>query len=432
MSAWPFLVQLGQGFIQILLTPLFYIAILLVYLQYKKQVSLERKLFGVRVTSAENQTLKSLLYGILGGIVTSLLLSGTGIVFHPTDFVYVWILAVILALVFNVRFICFAYAGGILSIVSLLLNTLPWISIEWEWAASIYSDIRSLSVSHLLALVAILHLVEALLVFLQGQDGVTPVFVQSKRGRLVGGFVLQKLWVLPLAAVVATGTNGFEPPAWWTIFPVTGLSGLQIVPIPAVLGYSGVALSRHPAEKTARTSKYLAIYALLLLFFTLTGAKFAPVLLWVAAVFSPVAHEILIRFEMEDEKSKPHRFVKPLQGLRILSVIPGSPAESLQLKPGEIIAKANGVPVNSPFELHFALNQNPAFIKLEVVDEQGEIRFASKPRFDGEPHSLGLILVPDETVREYVRLDTIPIWRQFWSSIFRSSKGKVDSALHKQ
>lgn len=421
MQAVPFLLELGRGFLGIPLTPFFYVAILLVYLQYRRQVALERQLFGVRVTAAESQTIRSIGFGILGGILTTLLTSALGVVLNPTDFLYVWILAVILVF-FNVRFICFAYSGGILSFVALILKTLPEYPISWSLLANIYTDLRALSIPHLLSLVAILHLIEALLVALQGGAGAAPVFLQSKRGRLIGGFFLQKFWILPLAAVVVTGGAGLQPPAWWTILPIAGLQGLQVMPIPAVLGYSGVALSRHPMEKAARTAKYLAIYAVLLLAMSIIGAKYAPPILWLAALFAPIAHELLIKWEMEDEKLRQPLFVNPLQGIRILSVLPGSPAESMELRSGDTIVKANGVPVNTPFDLHFAFNQNPAFIKLEVVDEQGEIRFVGKPRFTGESHNLGLILVPDDAVKEYVRLDTIPLWKRIWISLNRGNR----------
>jgi hypothetical protein len=308
MQAVPFLLELGRGLLQISLAPIFYVAILLIYLQYRRQVSLERRLFGVRITSAELQTVQSIGYGMAGGILTTLLISGFGVVLNPTDFVYVWILAVLLAIL-NVRYICFAYAGGILSVVALLLNALPEVSIGWPWLAGLYKDLRAISIPHLLSLVAILHLIEALLVWLQGGVGAAPVFVESKRGRLIGGFVMQKYWVLPLAAVVATGTGGLEPPVWWTMLPIVGMQGLQVIPIPAVLGYSGIALSRHPKEKAVRTAKYLAFYACMLLILSVLGAKFSDLLLWAAAVFAPVAHEFLIKWDLEDEKLRQPIFV---------------------------------------------------------------------------------------------------------------------------
>jgi hypothetical protein len=427
MQVVPFLLELGRGFFGNLLTPFFYIAILLIYLQYRRQVSLERQLFGIRVTSAEQQAIRSLGYGAVGGLAATLLISGIGIVLNPADFLYVWVLAIILA-IFNLRFVCFAYAGGILSFVSLLLHAFPDMTLGWPWVANLYADLRSLSIPHLLALVAVLHLTEAILVAVQGGQSASPVFLQGKRGRLIGGYILQKYWVIPLGAIVMTGTGGFDSPAWWGLLPMIGWQGLQIFPIPAVLGFSGLALARHPQEKAVRTARWLAAYALILLGLALAGAYWSP-LLWAAAIFSPVAHELLIWWEMTDEKIRQPKFAKPLQGVRILAILPNSPAEGMELKPGETIVQANGVPVNTPFDLHFAINQNPAFIKLEVVDENGENRFAGKPRFSGDHHGLGLILVPDEAAKEYVRLDSIPIWKRIWNSVSGSKHQGKSTAV---
>lgn len=420
MQVLPFLLELVRGFLSNLLTPFFYIAILLVYLQYRRQITLERQLFGVRVTSAEQQVMRSVAFGVLGGLAATLLISGLGIVLNPTDFAYVWVVAVILA-VFNLRFVCFAYAGGMLSFMSLILHVMPEFTFGWTWLEGMYSDIRGLSIPHLLALVAVLHLVEALLVGLQGGENASPVFIQGKRGRLIGGYILQKYWVIPLGAIVMTGTGGFESPAWWGVLPLFGLQGLQILPIPAVLGFSGLALAHQPREKAVRTAKWLAVYAVALLGLALAGAYWWP-LLWIAAIFSPISHEILVWWEMTDEKIRQPRFVKPLQGIQILAILPGSPAEGMELKPGETIVKANGVPVNTPFDLHFAINQNPAFIKLEIIDEHGENRFVGKPRYSRDHHGLGLILVPDETAKEYVSLDSIPIWKRIWNSVNGSKR----------
>lgn len=426
MQALPFFVELGKGFFGNLLTPFFYAAILLVYLQYRRQVGLERHLFGVRVTSPEMQAVRSLGFGAIGGVAATLLISGLGIVLNPADFAYVWGVAIFLTL-FNLRFICFAYAGGILSVVSLILNTLPEYNIDWNWLAGAYEDLRALSIPHLLSLVAVLHLIEALLVALQGNEGASPVFVQSRRGRLIGGFILQKFWVIPLAAVAVTGTSSFNTPPWWGVLPLIGAQGLQILPIPAVLGFSSLALARHPREKAIRTARWLALYALILLGLSI-GGGYVPALLWLAALYSPIAHEVLVWWEMVDEKVSQPLFVNPLHGLRILALLPGSLAESMELKPGEIILKANGVPVNTPFDLHFAINQNPAYIKLEVIDENGGIRFVGKPRFSGDHHGLGLILTPDESAKEYVSLDALPIWKRVWNSMNGSKRGDQTTA----
>jgi hypothetical protein len=394
-------------------SPWFYVALSLIYLQYRRQNRLERHLFGLRVTSPVEQTMLSLVFGIIGGAVVTALLSLFGIVLRSQDFTYIWIVAILLACL-NVRYICFAYAGGILSLLSLLLQSLPPLSFRAPVLLDIYRDLLALQVSHVLALVAVLHLVEAMLVWWQGGRGATPVFLAGKRGRLVGGFALQKFWVLPLAAGVLTGVQpSVQPPSWWGILPLPSVSGLEIMPVPAVLGFAGLAIAREPAAKAKRTAGALALYALCLLLLVI-GSAWYPPLLVAGAVFAPLAHEWIVFWERADERNRAPLYVHPVRGLRILAVLPKSPAREMGLSPGETILRVNGMEVCSKFDLHAAIDRNPAFVRLEVADVRGEIRLVKKPLYEGEHHALGVILVPDEEDAQAVHLESVPLWRIFW------------------
>lgn len=412
--------DLAREFAGNAVSPLFYIAILLIFLQYRQQGLLERKMFGLRVTSPFEQTLKSLVFGITGGIVATSLLSLLGVVLNPRDFTYIWVLAILFSL-FQVRYICFAYAGGVLSLLSLSLHILPPLTFGHFFMATLYQDLLQLQVAHVLALVAVLHLVEALLVKVQGGQGAAPVFVQGKRGRLIGGFALQKYWVLPLAAIVVTGVpQSWQTPSWWGLLPLPILAGLQILPIPAVIGYSGMALAHDPHKKAGRTALALGVYAIVLLGLVV-GSTYVNGLIWFAALFAPVAHEWIIFWERADEWNRIPLYVAPLKGLKILHVLPFGPAREMGLRSGEIIVKANGFPINTKYDLHFAINQNPAFIKLEVMDERGEVRFVQKPLYEGEHHGLAIILVPDDSSDYYVQTNSFSLWKAIWN---RARNGK--------
>jgi hypothetical protein len=334
-----------------------------------------------------------------------------------------------LALV-NVRYVCFAYAGGLLCVTSLILQALPEFSGGPQWLMGIYRDLLSLHISELMALVAVLHLVEALLVRFHGAQSPLPVFVEGKRGRLIGGFILQKFWVIPMGVFVVTGAGDLVPvPDWWPLMSLGAQgAGLQIVPVPAILGFSGAALTKTPQQTTHRTSNHLLAYSVLLLGLAIGSSYYAP-LLWLTALFCTVAHELLILWEMREEQSGQPLYVRPLQGLKILTVLPGSPAEEIGLKSGETILKVNGMPVSTPYELHFAINQNPAYAKLELLTSEGEPRFASTPIYMGDHHQLGIILVPDDQARQYVRLGSISPWRWLWGRLVGGGK-QAPSSYH--
>lgn len=430
MTELSFLLGILTGFGQVVAHPLFYVALLLVLLQVRRQNDMERRMFGVRATLFGDHVLRSLFFGIGGGLAATLLLAGVGVVLSPVDLIYVWVLALMLMLV-NARFICFAYAGGILSVISLLLNVLPVLAAGPDWLLRVYTDIRNMQVADLLALVAILHLIEALLVRYNGASHPMPVFVSGKRGRLVGGFILQKSWVVPMGAFVAVGANtGFSAPDWWPLMSLGAVAAgtLQVVPVPAVLGFSNVALTKTPQVKANHTAKMLMLYSLILLGLAIGGSYWTG-LLWVAAIFCFAAHEALIFWEIHGEQTGQAIYVKPLQGLKILAVLPNSPAMGMGLLSGETIVKANGMPVNTPYDLHFAINQNPAFVKLEVLTPEGEPRFAGTPIYTGDHHQLGIILVPDDQARQYLSLQSIRPWRWLWGKLVGGGK-QAPSTYH--
>jgi len=422
MTEVSFLLEILTGLVQVVAHPLFYVALLLVFLQYQRQNNLERRMFGVRATSMGDQFLRSMLFGVFGGLIATILMTAVGVMLSPIDMTYVWVLALVLA-VFNVRYTCFAYAGGVLSVVSLALNALPVFTLQPGWLETVYTDLRNLHVPDLLALVAILHVVEALLVRWNGSYAPLPVFVEGKRGRLIGGFVLQKFWVVPMATFVVTSSGAaLDTPSWWPLMSLGAIAGgLQILPVPAILGYSGAALTVTPREKANATSLYLALYGFALLALAVGGSYYAP-LLWAAALFSPIVHELLVLWEMRTEQAGQPLFMRPLQGLKILAVLPKSPAAEMGLLSGETIVRVNGTPVNTPYDLHFAIMQNPAYAKLEVLTPEGEPRFASTPIYMGDHHQLGVILVPDDQARQYVRLGSISPWRFLLGRLFGGRK----------
>lgn len=426
MTELAFLMEIFMGLVQVVAHPLFYVAILLVLLQYQRQNNLERRMFGVRVTRLGDQFARSLLFGAAGGLVATVLLTVVGVVLSPTEMTYVWVLALVLA-TFNVRYTCFAYAGGLLSLASLILNALPTYAFDQLLVQTVYEDVRGLHVADLLALVAVLHIVEAVLVRWTGAHGALPVFVEGKRGRLIGGFILQKFWVVPMATFVVTGTGAeataLDLPAWWPLMPLGAAAGaLQVLPVPAILGYSGAALTQTPREKVKLTSRLLALYGLVLLGLAI-GAAWWPPLMWVAALFAPLVHELLVLWELRGEQAGQPIYVRPLHGLKILDVLPKSPAMEIGLQSGETIVKVNGTPVNTPYDLHFALSQNPAYAKLEVLTMAGEPKFASTAIYMGDHHQLGVILVPDDATRQYVRLGSISPWRWLLGRLIGGRKG---------
>ena len=167
----------------------------------------------------------------------------------------------LLLMLIQQRFV-FCVCGGVLSVLHL-----------------VFGFPQGFSVAQVMALVAVLHLIEALLIYLTGSIYLFPVYVSNPRGEVVGGFNLQKFWPLPLVVFFA----GLYPdpevlkglidmPDWWPLIKA-GFSGVgdgnevvySMLAVPAVLGYGDIATTTTPREKTRRTAGELAGFSVILL-----------------------------------------------------------------------------------------------------------------------------------------------------------------------
>jgi S1-C subfamily serine protease len=97
------------------------------------------------------------------------------------------------------------------------------------------------------------------------------------------------------------------------------------------------------------------------------------------------------------------------RGLRVLGIVPGSPAEEIGIVPGEIISRVNGIRVLTKLQLHEAFRQNSVYCKLEVINLEGELKFLKRAIFEGDLHQLGIILAPDDATSVYVTEGQLPL-----------------------
>lgn len=411
------------------LNPFLYFGVILIYLQYKRQISLERKLFSSRLHSLSLELISSLAYGLMGGILVSILIAFMGIVFYPEDMWLVWMVTGFLTL-FHVRFLCLSYSAGIVGITAGLIQLYadqlrPYIDdLSISWIAFLFDTLVKIHIPSLIAIVAILHLAESILIKLQSHKQATPLFIESKRGKLIGGFQIQSFWLVPLFLVVSTGESSgglFLDFSWW---PLIGgaVGGLSFIPVPVVIGYSDLTSVYTPFEKTRKAAGYLFAYSVLLL----AGAFLIEY--WreyqiIAALFAGFGHELVLLIGRRKEKKLQPKYVHPKDGLKILAVLPGSIAEKMGIQTGEIIKKVNGKAVATRQELYDALQLQSTFVRLEILNWAGHVKFAQHSIYSGEHHQLGIILSPDEEAGFYIDFKKINLLKLLSQKIQKISKG---------
>ncbi len=334
--------------------PMLYVGLIIILLQYKRQIALERKLFSSKLHSLSSAFYRSLGYGILGGIIASSLMVGMGIIFHPAEMWLVWLITLILAL-FHVRFLCLSYATGILG---MLAGIIQWFDIATvSWLMPFMEIMKGIHIPSFIAIVAILHLVEAILIRIQMNKQATPLFIETKRGKLIGGYHIQSFWLLPLFLVVSTGMNQqglLFSDSWWPLIGST--TGFTLLPVPVMIGYTDLTTTYTPIEKSKSAYHYLLIYSILLLIMAFIAEYWLP-FQFVAAIFAGLAHEGIRIIGKRKEKDRTPLYVHPKDGLTVLAVIPGSLAARMGLQIGEVIKKVNGDAVVSRRELYDALQK---------------------------------------------------------------------------
>ncbi|MEA1960899.1 MAG: PDZ domain-containing protein [Bacillota bacterium] len=313
--------MMGRVLVNSLSSPLFiflyFMLFVLVFLQNKRLQRVTEKIVGSRKNSYLRSTLVAAVFGILGGVLGSVLLIIMGVDLSGIAITQLWVVALLLMLI-QQRFLCFAYAAGVLAVSSLLFGY------------------PQLNIPQLMGLVAILHMVESFLILLNGSLSPLPVYVK-KNGKMMGGFNLQLFWPIPLIALLSVAAmetaGGMPMPDWW----------------PLLQGYAG-----HGGER---------IYTLL------------PVI----ALFSPLGHEMVIWLGMREEKNRSALYVHPDQGLMVLDVLPASPARQAGLLSGDVIVTMNDLAFERNRDFYaYMMMHDRMFVELLRDNRKRKVRISKE------------------------------------------------------
>lgn len=351
-------------------------------------------------------TLVSMGLGLLGGIIGSLIMILVGIDIGRVNILPLWAVALLLMMI-SPRFLCFAYAGGVLALIGLT------------------TGYPQMDIPQLMALVAVLHMVESLLILCNGHLNPVPVYLR-REGQVVGGFNLQKFWPIPLLVLASTAMA--DPavlpsmPDWWPLLKsyyaaVPGQNYI-LIPVLAVLGYGEITTTAAPARRVRRSSAYLLLFSLILLALSI-ASSYHPALVWLAAIFSPLGHELVIWLGTRQEKSQPPLYVPDAPGVMLLDVAPNSLAWRAGLRSGDKILMVNGQPTDYRQDLGWIIKQGSGYFDIKAA-RQGQ---AFDTSIQTPPaRDWGITPVPDAGVRRFLTIQDETLFaalRRLWRRIAR-------------
>ena len=243
---------------------------------------------------------------------------------------------------------CFSYGGSIVSLASLIFG---------------YPKIQ---VTQVMSIVAVLHIVESLLILLDGNSGKLPVFFET-RDKIIGGFNMNRFWPIPFVIFIGDGL----------IHPITLI---------AILNYGDYSITSYPRRKVLKTSIVLLIYSVILLYISRTVEN-----LFLPPLFALFGHEYIILQNKILERKKIPIFTSSKKGVKVLEIVPNSIAWKLGVETGDIILKINGVEINNKRDIEDIMKVNANKFKIELFNIK--VGLCTK-NYYGNRKSLGLIIVP--------------------------------------
>ncbi|NLO82649.1 MAG: PDZ domain-containing protein [Clostridiales bacterium] len=387
-----FIKMLVTSFAHSITSLFFIIVVMFTYFRIRRNAQLEEYWLGFLRSPVSTQLVNVVFFGMLIGLIASLLIVLIGITIDYQAVLFVWPLALILML-FNQRYMCFSYAGGIISLANLLTG---WPKID---------------VSALIALIGVLHLMESMLILADGHRDSLPVWVEHDKLQPVGAYLLQKVWPIPLVVLVipyagaqlAANGGGVSMPDWWPLFRSQNVSQVYaLFPIVAVLGYGDIAITRLPDERARESGLWLAVYSISVLTLAIVSSR-VYWLKYVAAVSVPLFHELLVIVGKKRQLRGEPAFGVPWVGLRVLEVLPESPAEKMGIKRGDILLNVNGKSISSQEMLYEALGEYLYIVWVDVKRGDSVLSFEYTDYANGID-SLGLVFVPRNTGK-YFRIE---------------------------
>ena len=370
------------------------------YFKNIKIVSIQKMTLGEGLNTPLELTLSRIVLGILAGAIGSVILSVFGVTFMENSGIEFIFMISILSLFYKKKYISYAYSASILGVIGIALKFVSNIT-----GMKLFLNVNILS---LMTFVGIMYILEGVLIIFDGDRGAIPVFTK-KEDKIVGGFSFSRYWPIPIAILMifsnsasATDSIYLNAPSWWPIVNrgeiLSLLSAVMIATIPlyGILGYRNVTFTQEKKSKSLRCGSTILLYGVsVVLVSQLAGINILGQI--IAVVYSPIAFELIMRFEYKREKKGEFLYVSDDEGIMVLEVTPNSPAYEVGIKRGDKIIEINGQNISSEGDVFKAARDTIFKMPIKIKNNSGQVlEYIIQPR----NKRLGLLLVPKMVRKE--------------------------------
>ncbi|MEI3607451.1 PDZ domain-containing protein [Pseudogracilibacillus sp. SE30717A] len=379
------LIEAVKGIGRFFSNPLLYWTFLLFILTGYRRIRRERFQFGTKLYSLFAEGRRTFTISFLFSIILSALALLFGIVISVETIIVLTIVMILLSILGSTTMLSASYTIGI---TFLLLLVLPFIQLDMFGSYVNFGNTSAIYFICLAIIMGLFLLVEALLVGSQKHQQTFPYLSLSERGVWIGNHELKRLAFIPFFTLLPIdAVSGIAP-----FFPYFEYGGqtFSLILIPFFIGYQYSVRGELPHHAAYRLGQATLLLSLLVLFIAL-GSLFLPYLSFVAIIVGIVGKEWIMYQNRMRNKKHPALFTPLNKGIKVLAMIPDSPADRLGILVGETILKVNGRYVINSNQFYEALQNSGAFFKLDVIDINGEIRFINSPFYEEDHYELGII-----------------------------------------
>lgn len=384
--------ELLTGIGKLFLNPLLYWIVFLLAFMGWRRIKKERRQFGTKIYPLFKECQGTIFISIVFSIIVSLVAILIGLVMSFEMIVLIIIVTIILSVTGRTSFLSASYTLGITFVFMLLL---PYVNIG---ALETYVHFQNVSIVQLLSLTLLMSIflfAEAML--LGTRKGITfPEMKLSSRGKWIGQHRLKRAAFIPFFALLPMEQPDISLPIF-PYFEVAG-TGYGLIFLPFVIGTNYTVQGDLMADATKKIAQATWILSIIVLVIVLVSFYY-PYVSILAFLVAIIGREWITYQHKKKDAYKRAIFTPLDEGVKVLAVLPGSPADRLDIKIGETITKVNGQRVRTSNAFYEALQNSGAFFKLDIIDHQGEIRFINSALYEEDHHELGVIFV--ETQKNY-------------------------------
>lgn len=379
--------------------PLFLVGLFHSFWNRRQRLAYVRETYRMNFNRSSFELTDYLFKGLLIGLFLSVISIGLGVPLTLEWYFLYQIISLVLLLFTGSRFVHPLFTFSLTSIVLFLMEQFNQkISVGWLTnltKQSIFvdnfqpADRMSVPLNSLF-LIGLLIFFTSFLMKNKDFNKLYPILRTSQRGKKIAKYQNKFLWLLPLAILVPGQLIAPLAP-WWPLLNIGGRD-FAVLLLPVLIGLN-VTVSTQLIQDALRFIKkdlqWLAGAAGL--FFVISYFYRPFTIISLALVF--LGGFLIYYRHRQREKLWTFKYGPADDGLRVIAVRPGSPAERMDLAIGTIITHINDEEMTSKEDFYKVITHNRSYIRMRLKRPDGEIIMAETPLYDDDVNNLGLLLL---------------------------------------